>query len=302
MTIRIDKTSDVPIRIQISEQIAMSIVMRVLKPGDTLKSTREVARRLRISRNTVSAAYQDLVRRLYVERHRGGKMIVRVIGKLVPSAKQDLDDVIDSAIQMARERGYTLQQLRGRIRDRLLTQPPDHVLIAEDEPGMRGLLQREISGLLRVAADAISPEELLQNHGRLIGALVIALPRRAQRVESLLPKHHPFLVLQPSGIDNHLKLIHQMKTESVIGIASVSQLLLETAHNILAPFIGSFHALEEHQVREMETIDLRGLDLVFCDTVTRNQVKARPGRLAHYRVISDAAVQEIGRNIGQVGD
>ena len=125
MTVHIDKTSDVPMRFQISEQIAMSIARRVLKPGDTLKSTREEARRLGISRNTVSAAYQDLVRRLYVERHRGGKLIVRVMGKSPAGAKQDIDDVIDAAIRMAQERGYTLQQLRSRMRDRLLVQPPD---------------------------------------------------------------------------------------------------------------------------------------------------------------------------------
>jgi len=133
MTVHIDKTSDVPMRLQISEQIAMSIARGVLKPGDTLKSTREEARRLGISRNTVSAAYQDLVGRLYVERHRGGKMIVRVMGKSPAGATHDIDDVIDSAIRMAQERGYTLQQLRSRMRDRLLVQPPDHVLIAEDE-------------------------------------------------------------------------------------------------------------------------------------------------------------------------
>jgi len=167
---------------------------------------------------------------------------------------------------------------------------------------MRHLLQREISGLLGVAIDTLSPEELTQNHGRVIGALVVALPRRAQRVARLLPKHHPFLVLQPSGIDNHLKLIHRLRTESIIGIASVSQVLLETARTILAPFIGSFHALEEHHVQDKERMDLTSLDLVFCDTVTRHTVRVRPNRLAHYRLVSDAALQEIARCIGPVAD
>src|SRR5436189_128249 len=101
MGVRIDKTGDVPIRFQISEQIAMAIALGVLKPGDTLKSTREEARRLGISRNTVSMAYQDLAKRLYVDRHPGGKMIVRMIGQLPTGAREDLDDVIDAAIRMA---------------------------------------------------------------------------------------------------------------------------------------------------------------------------------------------------------
>jgi len=300
MRFHIDKSSDVPIRSQISEQIVLSIATTMLKPGDVLPSVRELAIRLGISRNTASAAYKDLVQRLYIERRHGRKMVVRALDALPLAPREDLDDLIDAAIRAARHRGYTLQELRKRVRERLLIEPPDHVLIAEPEAGMRRLLQLEISEALHLTAEAISPDELAANRGAVIGALVLALPGRAQHVLSLLPKSHPFLVLEPSGIDAYVKLIHELKRASVIGVASISQVLLEIARPLLAPFVGSFHAFEEHHLQEKETRDLSGLDLVFCDTIVRGKITAR--RVAHYRLVSGAAAGEISNRIAATVD
>jgi DNA-binding transcriptional regulator YhcF (GntR family) len=63
MEIRISKESDVPVREQLAEQIVFQIATEKLKPGQMLPSVRELARRLGIHHNTVSHAYQDLVRR-----------------------------------------------------------------------------------------------------------------------------------------------------------------------------------------------------------------------------------------------
>ncbi len=225
-------------------------------------------------------------------------MVVRALDALPLAPRQDLDDLIDAAIRTARERGFTLQELRKRVRERLLIEPPDHVLIVEPEPGMRRLLQLELAETLPFTVEAMLPDELPENRGAAIGALVLTLPGRAQHVLSLLPKGHPFLVLEPSGIDAHVKLVHELRRASVIGVASISRLLLEMAGPLLAPFVGSFHSLEEHHLEDSETRDLSGLDLVFCDTVARRRVKAR--RVAEYRLVSSVAVREISDRVGAV--
>jgi DNA-binding transcriptional regulator YhcF (GntR family) len=300
MRIHIDKSSEVSVRSQISEQIVMSIATSMLKPGAVLPSVRELAIRLKISRNTVSAAYQDLVERSYLERRRGAKMVVRPLDALPLDPRLDLDDLIDAAIRSACEHGYTLQELEQRVRQRLLVEPPDHVLVVEPEAGMRRLLQLEVSESVPFKVDAISPDELKENRGAPIGALVVGLPGRAQLVRSLLPKTHPFLVLAPSGIDPHVKLIHELKRSSVIGVASVSPLFLEMARLLLAPFVGNFHALEEHHLQGRETRDLTGLDLVFCDSVLRARIKAR--QTVEYRIVSSSAAAEISNRVGATGD
>jgi hypothetical protein len=41
----------------------------------------------------------------------------------------DLDDIINSAIELAQNNGYPLQQLRDRVQERLLARVPDRVLV-----------------------------------------------------------------------------------------------------------------------------------------------------------------------------
>ena len=60
MNITIDLRSDVPIYIQIVEQVRQQVVDGRLKPGDQLPTVRALASDLRINFNTVSRAYRLL--------------------------------------------------------------------------------------------------------------------------------------------------------------------------------------------------------------------------------------------------
>src|SRR5258706_14844089 len=78
MQIQVSKDSDVPLRQQIVEQIVFQITTEKLKPGQPLSSVRELARRLKIHHNTVSEAYQELVRRRWLVRQGpGSRLLVR---------------------------------------------------------------------------------------------------------------------------------------------------------------------------------------------------------------------------------
>ena len=304
MHIRIDKASDVTVCKQLSEQIVFLIATGRLKAGDALPSVRQIALRHKIHANTVSEAYKDLVQRHWLKRHRGKKMVVRPFDEL-DHPIGDLDDLIDDTIRTALERGYTLQELRKRVRERLLIVPPDHVLIIEDEPGMRRLLRQELSDMLPLLTiEATSPDKLVGNQGPVIGALVVTLPGRVWNLvagtPSLLPRGHPLLAVEPSGVDAHLDHIRRLAEASVIGVASISQEFLRLARALLAPFVGSRHAMEEHLLNERETKDLSGIDLVFCDTVARRSIRAR--RIVPYHLISGATAQNISYRIASSED
>src|SRR5207244_590478 len=135
---------------------------------------------------------KDLVQRHWLKGHRGNKMVVRPFEDLGPEV-EDLDDLIDDTIRTALKRGYTLQELRKRVRQRLMIVPPDHVLVVEVDPGMRQLLRQELAGMLpRLAIEAISPDELTRNPAAVTGALVVSLPGRVWNLvvgnPSLLPR------------------------------------------------------------------------------------------------------------------
>jgi DNA-binding transcriptional regulator YhcF (GntR family) len=295
MRLRIDRSSDIPICAQIAEQIAFLIATGKLNPGDALPSVRALALRHKIHRGTVSEAYQDLVERLWITRHRGRKMVVRAPHEALAPRREELDDLIDATIRAANERGYTLQQLRAHVRRRLLVEPADHVLIVEQEPGLRRLLEQELSGMLNVGVEAISPTTLAENPGRVIGALVVGLPGRMPGLVTLLPRGRPLMRLEPSGLDEHTGRIRLLKKSSVIGIVSVSQELLRSARGLFAPFVGSFHSMEEYFLEPEEKKDLSGLDLVFCDTLASSQIKARQKIV--YRLLCDSTAKDISTRI-----
>ena len=125
----IDSSSGVPIRRQLTEQLIFLIATERLAAGELLPSVRELARRLKVHHNTVSEAYQDLVRRKWLERRRGSRLAV--LARASDDAEETLDDLINRTITRAREKGYSLQELRERVRERLLAQPPDHLLVVE---------------------------------------------------------------------------------------------------------------------------------------------------------------------------
>jgi GntR family transcriptional regulator len=169
MQIRISKQSEIPIREQIAEQIIFRIATDELKPGQVLPSVRELARRLKIHHNTVSHVYADLVRRGWLARRKGRRLIVRSQDEFTRVTRaQDLDAMINAVIRVAREGGHSLQELRQRVRERLLAQPPDHLLVIDDDPGLRQLLQEEIRKTVRWPLRACSQEELRLNRGRAV--------------------------------------------------------------------------------------------------------------------------------------
>ena len=76
MEIFIDKKSEMPVWQQLAEQITFSIATEKLRPGEALPSVRELSRRLKIHRNTVSQAYRDLKRRDWLVGQRGSRVAV----------------------------------------------------------------------------------------------------------------------------------------------------------------------------------------------------------------------------------
>src|SRR5262245_39548034 len=300
MKIEINKDSEVTICDQLSEQIAFLIATGELKPGDQLPSVREMALRCRIHANTVSDAYKSLVQRLWIKRHHGKRMVVRGPYEPLDSRREDLDDLIDTMIRAAAKHGYTMRDVRKRVRERLWVAPPDHVLVIEEDPSLRRLLHRELSELLSVPVAAVPPTDLSRSDKQHSGSLVVSLPGRVWNLLRVLPRDCPLVLRKPTPVDSEFQTILKLKQPSIIGIASMSTEFLRFARGLLAPALGKQHSLEERLIDENSTIDLYGLDLVFCDTIALPLIKG--GRAIHYRLVSDSAIREICERLKVPGD
>lgn len=290
MEIRIDKKSEIPVRQQLAEQITFLIATEKLRPGEALPSVRELSRRLKIHRNTVSQAYRDLKRRAWLFGLRGSRVVVRERSQQARRANaSDLDDLINATIHLAREHGYTLQKLRERVRTRLLAQPPDRVLVVEQEQGLRLLLRKEIQEAIDKPVEGCTLADLAADPDLAIGALTVAAQYVIDNVDPLVPKGMPAIPLAFSAADEHFELLGKLQRPSVIGVVSVSEVLLKTARSLLAPAVGHRHTLCEFRFPLDNPTALRAVDLVFADSVVRPRVKH--SNVVEYRLILPSSLQ-----------
>jgi DNA-binding transcriptional regulator YhcF (GntR family) len=170
MKIRINKKGGIAIHEQIAEQIIFLTATDELKPGYALHGVRQLSRQLGIHRNTVSGVYADLVRRGWISGKRGGRLMVRPQDEFTRVTRaQDLDSMINAVIRVARQGGHSLQELRKRVRERLLEQAPDHLLVIEDDPGLLKLLQKEIKMAVRWPVHGCCGQDLRSNAGLAVG-------------------------------------------------------------------------------------------------------------------------------------
>lgn len=287
MQISLSKNSEVPLRHQLAEQVVFLITTGQLRAGEEMPSVRALARRLHVHHNTVSEAYQDLVHRKWLTRRQGSRLVVGTTAG-TQHMPANLDELINEAILQAKELGYSLQELRARVRARLMAQPPDHILVVEEEPELRELIRREVQDKIGRAVEACSYEELVREPGLGIGAQVFAPGHVIKQLKPLLPPHLPPVAITYSPAEEPAALIRRLKKPSVIAIVSISPSLLKAARGLFAPVIGRKHVLQEVRVSEdgtrpLDAIDLDAIDLAICDSVAMTVVHCR--RKFHYRLI-----------------
>lgn len=284
MEIRIDVASDVPIHRQLTEQVVFLIATGRLKAGEVMPSVRELARRLKIHHNTVSEAYQDLVRRDWLARRRGAKLVVISRETLpAPVLTGSLDDLINMTIRMAQAAGYSLQALRARVRERLLAQAPDHILVVEQDAGLRELLKEELRTALEWPIEGCSRQQLIENPGLAIGALAVTPQHAITEVDALFPKERPVIPVSFSAADEHLQTVRNLRKPSVVAVVSASEIFLEVARGILAPALGNRHELREILLPHETSSAARAADLVFCDSIAKRSLRSI--KAIHYRLL-----------------
>jgi GntR family transcriptional regulator len=297
MQIVLSKDSEVPLRQQLVDQIVFLITTGQLQAGEELPSVRALGRLSKVHHNTVSEAYQDLVRRGWLTRRRGSRLVVGTDSNPASTAPHDLDELINESIQRARDMGYTLQALRLRVRERLLAQPPDHVLVVEEEPGLREIMRTEVRESLGWSAQSCSQKEFAREPGLAIGAQVLVANHFIENVKPLVSPSRPAIGIVYSRAAEQINLIRKLRSPSVVAVVSVSERLLRTARGLLAPAVGRKHVLNEVLAVQGAPINLGAADLVFCDTVTLSMVRSR--QKVHYRLIATDCLEHIAASLSQ---
>ena len=292
MQISLNRHSDVPLHEQLAEQLVFLIASRKIKAGTQLPSVRAFARQLGIHHNTVSKSYRDLVARGWLERRRGSRLCVgNLTSTQTKTDREDIDDLINQTIRRAAELGYSLHALRSEVLMRLSAQPPDRILVVEREPEFREIICVEIRSKVGRRVESCSVEDILRTPEVLLGAQVVTPDHLVSLINPRLSPKVPCIGFAFGGAENHLDFIRSLTKSSVIGVASISRAFLKTARSLLAPVTGRRHSLRTQLLTSGRGCDLRGADLVFCDSASMGLVTNR--RKIQYRLISERRLDDI---------
>jgi DNA-binding transcriptional regulator YhcF (GntR family) len=293
MRIWLSKNSDVPLREQLATQILLGIVSLDLKPGQRLPSTRELAQRFQIHANTVSAAYRDLAERGWVEFRKGSGIYVREPANQPPPGEQlELDQIIATLFQIARDRGYTLAEIQARVDCFFEAQPPDHFLVVEPDTELCRILMAEIkeaTGFRTAGAglDDCAPQ--------LAGAAVVVMFANAEAARRQLPPDMPLTILRLRSVPQSMQGQERPADDALVSVVSRWPEFLKWAHTMLVAAGIDADALDLRDARQPGwQKSLAASAMVIADALTAKQLPAGC-RVRIFRIISDASLDELRR-------
>lgn len=122
MKIKIDPRSEIPIYLQIVEQVSDQISIGTLNPGDQLPTVRLVAQDLRINFNTVSRAYRilDEAGIISTQQGRGTYILEKVSADSAELIRAELiDDIVETYISKTAKLGLSTNEAIDLIKNHL---------------------------------------------------------------------------------------------------------------------------------------------------------------------------------------
>jgi GntR family transcriptional regulator len=293
MKLWLSKSSDVPLREQLTTQIMLGIASNQLKPDQKLPSTRELARRFRIHANTANAAYRELARRGWVEFRKGSGVYVRAHTADAPlDGRLELDQLIAAFLKIARGQGFSLRQIQARVKHWLELQPPDRFLVIEPDEGLRRLLVAEISVATGFPV-ASAGWEACRDPAALVGSVPVAMYGQAEEVRARLPLDTTCLLLRSRPIDGVVRKLQALPSDTSIVVVSRWPGFLRWARAALVAAGIDPLALSARDARAKGwQKGLRTGVFVIADTVTSRQLPAGcPGLV--FRIIAESSLVEL---------
>jgi GntR family transcriptional regulator len=119
MRFQLDLQSGLPVYRQIIDQVHAARASGAVGPGDQLPTVRQLAVDLSINPNTVVRAYRELELTGALTTHQGtGTFITdKKVEQNSAERERKLDQLVAEFVARAGREGFTLKELRGRLKD-----------------------------------------------------------------------------------------------------------------------------------------------------------------------------------------
>ncbi|MFQ3580347.1 MAG: GntR family transcriptional regulator [Chloracidobacterium sp.] len=293
MRLWVAKQSEVSPREQLVTQFVFAIASQELKPGEKLPSTRELARRLGLHPNTISAVFQELARRGWVEQRHGSGVYVRSLSGSSPGqTAANLDQLFLAFLEQAWRSGHSLAAIRSRLADWLATEPPDHLLVLEPDEELRRILVHEIQQVVRCPVRGMS-FDAGQSPDAYRRAVPVALYTWANVLTEQLPPGTACLWLRTRAVWREVPLDMLRAPDCLVTVASSWPDFLRLARAMCAAAGGDLLACHFQDARAPDwQTRLAGSDLVITDTLTARQAQV-PVNLRTLTILADETLEEL---------
>ena len=294
MRLWLAKNNTVPVREQLATQIMLGVVSGDLAPGQKLPSTRELARRLQIHANTVSAAYHELQQRGWLAQRRGSGVYVCDAPPALPqdNGTPALDQLIAEFLRQARAHGYAPGAVRERLAHWLQVQPPVCFLVIEADPELRAILVAEVQAATGWPVRGAAPPDVAL---QLDGAFPLALYRAATPARAALPPDTDLLLLHSRSVPDAMTGQRKPAPDEIVTIVSHWPDFLRWAHTVLVAAGLDADALVFRDARATDWDKrLRASSLLITDSLTAGKL---PDGLdvRVFPLIADASLDELRR-------
>jgi DNA-binding transcriptional regulator YhcF (GntR family) len=290
----ISRHGPIPVREQLSAQLLFGILSRRLAPGERLPSVRDLARRLSVHSNTVSAAYRDLATRGWVKGKAGSGVFVCDLEHTGHGG--EIDIFMHAWIEEGLSRGFSLDALSGafeKARGELRAQGEPHsLMVVHPDRSLAQILAAEIQEDIGSPVPYAGLEDAAQvpEFGT---SLLLTTTSGAAAVSQLRPAGHRVIPLQ--SVEEVLRGVRPPSSPVLIGIVSRSETLLNWASRLTPPLgLSGSDLIRRNPAERNWREGLAACDLIAADVLSARELpkNIRPIVL---RLIPESFLEEARR-------
>lgn len=304
LKITINKESDVPIRDQLIEQIALQIASGTLKGGEKLASIRALAQRLGIHYSTVTAAYNHLAEVGLLDVRQGSG--ARVSGK-APSdtpAPSDLNEVLRDFFGAVANSGCSRDDLRQRLEPVLNAKPVRRIIAVDRNIDFHEILKRELKPHFALPIETMTVEEMLAQRANAADALIVTSLYHLFAFQDAITDPTRLVVCNIEPAHAELNTVASLAAGSLVVLISLSPTIMRMATKLVAAQRADI-AVRSLLVDERTEIEyvMKHADLVVCDSSSEELAAPLAGkkRVLVFKLYSPSTIQLIKDRLAKWG-
>lgn len=288
----LSKNSEVPVRVQLTEQIVLGIASGDLKPEEKLPSTRELARRFNIHQNTVSAVYRSLAEQGLVVNRKGSGVFVAKDGQN-EGARPRLHDLFAKFVRGAKAAGFSDREVEAHINRTMRRERPARILVVESDVALREIIIDEIHDSTSLLTTGMSLESFAERHANL-DALIVAMSDERSKLEPILPTGTECVFLNANSVPDALSGRQRPRRDELIAVVSGWERFLALAQiYLLAAKVEPEMILSRQTDQKHWRKAVDQAALIICDALTAKGFADDDPRVRTFMLVSADSIEQI---------